>query len=450
LRKNAAPLSVEKTGKEMIRITDCQSVDVRFPTSRTLDGSDAMNPAPDYSAAYAVIRTNQPGLEGHGFTFTIGRGNELCCAAIEALAPILVGRSLESITDNFGGLWRDLVGDSQLRWLGPEKGVVHLAAAAISNALWDLWAKVAGQPVWRLVADLSDEQLVSTIDFRHIRDMIDEAGARELVRTRRVGRQARIETLLQDGFPAYTTSAGWLGYSDEQIRFLCEKAVADGWSALKIKVGRDLQDDLRRIAVVRDVIGPERLLMIDANQVWEVEEAKQWVSALADFSPYWIEEPISPDDILGHAAIAQAVRPVRIATGEHCSNRVMFKQFLQSDAIDVVQLDACRLGGLNEALAVMLMAAKFDKPICPHAGGVGLCENAQHLSMIDYICIGASMDGRMTEHAAHLHEHFVDPIQIFRGRYLAPKVAGFSADLRQASLSEFAFPNGDYWRRAAA
>lgn len=434
----------------MIRITAFQAVDVRFPTSRSLDGSDAMNPAPDYSAAYAIIRTNQPGLEGHGFTFTIGRGNDLCCAAIEALAPVIVGRSLDSIINDFGGLWRALVGDSQLRWVGPEKGVVHLAAAAIANAIWDLWAKVEAKPVWRLACDLSDEHLVSTIDFRHIRDVIDEYGALELLRARRTGRAGRTETLLQDGFPAYTTSAGWLGYSDERIRALCQQAVADGWCALKIKVGRDLKDDLRRCAVVREVIGPDRLLMIDANQVWEVEEAKAWVAALSDVQPYWIEEPISPDDILGHAAIAKAVRPIRVATGEHCANRVMFKQFLQADAIDVVQLDACRLGGLNEALAVMLMAAQFDKPICPHAGGVGLCENAQHLSMIDYVCIGASMDGRMTEHAAHLHDHFIDPIRVERGRYRAPLAAGFSADLRPESLAEFAFPHGEYWRRAAA
>lgn len=434
----------------MIRITDCRSVDVRFPTSRTLDGSDAMNPAPDYSAAYAVIRTNQPGLEGHGFTFTIGRGNELCCAAIDALSPIVIGRTLENISEDFGGIWRALVGDSQLRWVGPEKGVVHLAAAAIANAIWDLWAKVAGMPVWRLVADLSEDQLVSTIDFRHIRDVIDEAGARALLRSRRAGREQRLATLLQQGFPAYTTSAGWLGYSDERIRALCRQAVADGWGALKIKVGRDLNDDLRRVAVVREEIGTDRLMMIDANQVWEVEEAKHWVAALAEFDPYWIEEPISPDDIFGHAAIAKAVRPIRVATGEHCANRVMFKQFLQADAIDVVQLDACRLGGLNEALAVMLMAAQFDKPICPHAGGVGLCENAQHLSMIDFLCVGASMDGRMTEHAAHLHEHFVDPICIVNGRYRAPEAAGFSADLRPESLSEFAFPYGEFWRRAAA
>ncbi len=408
-----------------------------------------MNPDPDYSAAYAVLRTDGD-QEGHGFTFTIGRGNELCVAAIRALAPLVVGTRLDSITADFGGFWRRLAGDSQLRWTGPEKGVIHLGLAAIVNAIWDLWGKTEGKPVWRLVTDLSPEQFVSLIDFRHIRDVLDPAQALAIRQAAVAGRDAREAALLADGYPAYTTSAGWLGYSDDRIRALCRQAVADGWGAIKIKVGRDLADDRRRCRIVREEIGPDRLLMIDANQVWEVDEAVEWVNALADCDPYWIEEPVSPDDILGHRTVAQGVRPIRVATGEHAHNRVMFKQMLQADAIDVVQFDNCRLGGLNEALAVMLLAAKFGKPVCPHAGGVGLCEYAQHLSMIDYLCVSGSSEGRMTEHAGQLHEHFVDPIRIEQGRYRAPTRPGFSAELKVGSITEHQFPDGIVWRDRAA
>ncbi len=433
----------------VIRIDKISALDLRFPTSRTLDGSDAMNPTPDYSAAYVTLHTNQPGLNGYGFTFTIGRGNQLCVAAIEALASFVEGYTLEEITSNMGAFCRALVGDSQIRWVGPEKGVVHLAAAAIINAVWDLWGRVENKPIWKLVADLAPEQVVSLIDFRHITDALAPAEALELLCDRRSGISEREAILREGGFPAYTTSAGWLGYPEDKIRRLSQQAVADGWQAIKIKVGRDKDDDIRRCAIIRDIIGPDRKLMIDANQVWEVDEAIEWVGALAQFDPYWIEEPLSPDDILGHAAVARAVRPIRMATGEHAHNRIMFKQFLQADAIDVVQLDACRLAGLNEAIAVMLLAAKFDKPICPHAGGVGLCENAQHVSMIDYLIAGASMDGRMTEHSGHLHEHFLDPIRINRGHYLVPEMPGFSAEIYPASVTSHAYPHGDVWTMVA-
>ena len=422
-------------------IIAAEAVDLRFPTSQDMHGSDAMHGDPDYSAAYVVLRTDRD-LEGHGFTFTIGRGNELCVAAIEALAPLVVGRTLASITEDFGGFWRALAGDSQLRWVGPEKGVTHLALAAVVNAVWDLWGKVEGKPVWRLVADMTPEQIVSLIDFRAITDALTPVEALEMLRVAQAGKGARIDRLLTEGYPAYTTSAGWLGYPDDLIRKLCAEAVADGWNAIKIKVGRDLADDIRRCGIVRDAIGPDRRLMIDANQVWEVGQAIEWVKALAAFDPYWIEEPVNPDDILGHAAVARAVRPIRVATGEHAHNRVMFKQLLQADAIDVVQLDNCRLGGLNEAIAVMLLAAKFGKPICPHAGGVGLCEYAQHVSMIDFICISGKLDGRMTEHAGHLHEHFVEPIRIANGRYLAPRAPGFSAEMHVRSRTDYRFARG--------
>lgn len=421
----------------MPRIVSLKTYDLRFPTSRFLDGSDAMNPDPDYSAAYVILETDDAhGLCGHGFTFTIGRGNELCVAAIEALRPFVQGLTLEDIVADMGRFWRSLAGDSQLRWVGPEKGVIHLALAAVVNAIWDLWAKSAGKPVWKLVADLSPEQIVSLIDFRHIQDALTPDDALEILHRQAPGRAAREKELVAQGYPAYTTSAGWLGYSDEKVRRLCREGLAQGWEHFKIKVGGSLDDDIRRCAILREEIGPRRRLMIDANQVWEVRQAIDWVKALSGFNPWWIEEPLSPDDILGHAAVARAVQPIRVATGEHAHNRVIFKQLLATDAIAVAQPDLCRLGGLNEALAVLLLAAKFGKPICPHAGGVGLCEYAQHLSMIDFIAFSGKFDQAMTEHASHLHEHFVNPIEIERGRYRVPRAPGFSAEIKRRSIAE--------------
>jgi len=420
----------------MTHIISLKTYDLRFPTSKFLDGSDAMNPDPDYSAAYVVLETDHPrGLAGHGFTFTIGRANELCVAGIEAFRPFVEGRCLEEIVADMGLFWRELAGDSQLRWVGPEKGVIHLAFAAVINAVWDLWAKSVNKPVWKLVSDLEPEQFVSLIDFRHLQDALTPDEALTILRHQLPGRAAREAQLRAEGYPAYSTSVGWLGYDDDKVRRLCREALTQGWSNFKIKVGRNLQEDIRRCALVREQIGPQRRLMIDANQVWEVDEAIQWVRALAEFNPWWIEEPLSPDDILGHHRVAQAVRPIRVATGEHAHNRVMFKQFIASDAIDVVQPDACRLGGLNEVLAVLLLAAKFGKPICPHAGGVGLCEYAQHLSMIDFVVVSGRFDEAMTEYAGHLHEHFVNPIEIYRGRYKVPLAPGFSAEMKADSIA---------------
>jgi L-fuconate dehydratase len=427
-------------------ITGVRAFDVRFPTSRQLDGSDAMNPDPDYSAAYCIVDTSDDGLHGHGLAFTLGRGTELCVHAIEALAPKLVGRSLDGIANDLRGFWRSMVADTQLRWLGPEKGITHMATAALVNAVWDLLAKRAGQPLWRYLAAMSPDQIVSAIDFRHISDALTPAEALGILRGRLADKAARLEGLQRDGHVAYTTSAGWLGYTDDKIRELCRAAVAEGWTGVKMKVGGSLIDDIRRAAILREILGPDRLLMTDANQVWEVEQAIEWVGALRSVDPYWIEEPVSPDDILGHARVRQSVKPVRVATGEHCHNRIMFKQFLQADAIDVVQVDACRLGGMNEVLAVLLLAAKFDKPVCPHAGGVGLCEYVQHISFFDAACVASGPDGRMIEHAAHLHEHFVDPIRVAGGRYLAPEKPGFSVELKPESRTEYAFPNGPVWR----
>jgi L-fuconate dehydratase len=430
-----------------ITIREVIARDIRFPTSRALDGSDAMNPNPDYSAAYVILRTDDPnGLEGHGLTFTIGRGNEICVAAIKALAPLVIGQTLESFTADMGRFWRRMVGDSQLRWIGPEKGAIHLATAAIVNAVWDLWAKQVGKPLWKLLVDMSPEELVRCIDFRFITDALTPEEAVALLKGVEGGRAAREAEMQRIGFPAYTTSAGWLGYDDDKMRRLCQEAIDAGWSHFKLKVGADLEDDVRRLRIVREAIGPERTLMVDANQVWDVPQAIEWMKELAPYNPWWIEEPTSPDDILGHAAIARAVAPIGVATGEHCHNRVIFKQLLQADAIRFCQLDAARLGGVNECLAVMLMAAKFGVPVCPHAGGVGLCEYTQHLSIFDYIAVGASLEGRILEYVDHLHEHFFDPVVMKNGRYMPPTAPGYSITMRPESLDEFEFPGGEAWQ----
>ncbi|MEA2575409.1 MAG: L-fuconate dehydratase [Chloroflexia bacterium] len=434
-----------------IVITDVISRDIRFPTSRSLDGSDAMNEAPDYSAAYVILKTNSPdGVEGHGLTFTIGRGTEVCVAAIDALKYLVVGKSLESFTSNMGAFWRMMTGDSQLRWLGPEKGVIHLATAAVVNAVWDLYAKVEGKPVWKLLADMSPEQLVSCIDFRYITDALTPDEALEILRRNAPTKAEREAEMLRDGYPAYTTSTGWLGYSDDKIRRLCREALSEGWSYFKIKVGRSLEDDMRRAAIIREEIGPDRKLMMDANQVWDVGQAIANMEQLAAFDPWWIEEPTSPDDILGHAAVARAVAPIGVATGEHVQNRVVFKQLLQANAISFCQIDSCRLGGVNEVLAVLLMAAKFGVPVCPHAGGVGLCEYVQHLSLFDYICVSGSLENRLIEFVDHLHEHFLDPVVIRNGRYMPPTAPGYSITMRPESLDAYEFPQGAQWAREPA
>lgn len=421
-----------------LRITGHRSYDIRFPTSSQKDGSDAMNADPDYSAAYVVLETDG-GLQGHGLTFTIGRGNDLCRAAIDLLMPRLVGLSLAEITTDMGAFWRHVTGDSHLRWVGPDKGVMHLATGAVVNAVWDLWAKHAGKPVWQLVADMTPDEIVKLIDFRYLTNALTPDEARAILTKAKEGQAERRAKLLAEGYPSYTTSAGWLGYDDDKVRRLCREGVAAGWSHFKLKVGRDRADDIRRCRVVREEIGPDRVLMIDANQIWEEAEAIAWVRDLAPFNPWFIEEPTSPDDILAHKAIRAGVAPIKVATGEMCQNRILFKQFLQADAIDVVQIDAARVGGLNENLAIMLLAAKFGKPVCPHAGGVGLCEYVQHLSMIDYLCISGTWEGRVAEFVDHLHEHFVTPCVVRQGRYLAPTAPGFSIEMKQSSIKAHLF-----------
>jgi L-fuconate dehydratase len=427
-------------------ITRVIARDIRFPTSRMLDGSDAMNPDPDYSAAYVVLQTdNARGLEGHGLTFTIGRGNEICVAAINALTPLVLGKTLESLTSDLGATWRMLTGDSQLRWIGPEKGAIHLATAAVVNAIWDLYAKAEGKPLWRLLVDMTPEEIVRCIDFRYITDALTPNEALAILRENAPSREARVAEMKRDGYPAYTTSAGWLGYSDDKLRGLCREAIAAGWSHFKLKVGADIEDDVRRARIIREEIGSERTLMMDANQRWDVGQAIEHMGRLAPFNPWWIEEPTSPDDILGHAAIAAAIAPIGVATGEHCQNRVMFKQLLQARAISFCQIDSCRLGGVNEVLAVLLMAAKFGVPVCPHAGGVGLCEYVQHLSLFDYIYVSASLENRVLEYVDHLHEHFLDPVVVRNGNYMPPTAPGYSITMHPESLDQYAFPDGPAW-----
>ena len=432
-----------------MKIVGLEVLDLRFPTSRTQDGTDAVHVDPDYSAAYVILRTDG-GPEGHGLTFTIGRGNEICAAAIEAFRHLVVGQTLADVTSDFAGFWRRLASDSQLRWLGPEKGVIHLALAAVINALWDLYAKAERKPVWKLLADMSSREIVKCIDFRYITDALSPEEATEMLERQRKARGDREAILLRDGFPGYTTSAGWFGYSDEEVRRLCREGLAEGWRHFKVKVGGAPEDDDRRVGLVRDTIGPDCKLMIDANQRWDVNEAIDRVRALSRHNLWWIEEPTSPDDVLGHAAIARGVAPVGVATGEHAANRVIFKQLLQASAISFCQIDSCRLGGVNENLAVILMAAKFGVPLCPHAGGVGLCELVQHLSMFDYIAVSGRMDDRVTEFVDHLHEHFLDPVVIRSGRYMPPLRPGYSSEMFPASTTEYRFPDGPAWTAHAA
>jgi L-fuconate dehydratase len=420
--------------------------DVRFPTSRELDGSDAMHPDPDYSAAYVVVRTDAAdGHEGHGFAFTIGRGNEVQTAAIRSLAPLVVGRPLDATMADLGGLWKDLVHDTQLRWLGPEKGVIHMAVSAVVNALWDLKAKQAGRPLWQLLADMTPEDLVDLVDFRYLTDALTPDEALAILRRAAAGRAERTARLRADGYLAYATSPGWLGYDDDKLRRLCKQALDDGFTQIKLKVGQDLADDLRRLRIAREVCGPDVRIAVDANQRWDVGTAIAWIRELARYEPWWVEEPTSPDDVLGHATIARAIAPLRVATGEHVQNRVVFKQLLQLRAISYLQLDAARVAGVNENVAIMLLAAKFGVPVCPHAGGVGLCELVQHLAMFDYVAVSGSMEDRVIEYVDHLHEHFVDPVVVRGGRYLVPLAPGSSAAMHPETLRTYAYPDGPVW-----
>lgn len=430
-----------------IRVTGITARDIRFPTSRSgMVGSDPLNRDPDYSAAYVVLETDTPTrLEGHGITFTIGEGTEICVAAINALAPMIVGQTLDSIVADMSGFWRGLTQASQLRWLGPEKGVIHLATAALVNAVWDLYAKAEGKPLWKLIVDMTPEQLVACIDFRYITDAITADEALALLRQNEPTKARREEQMRREGYPAYISSVGWFGYTDAEMRQACQQALAEGFTAFKIFIGENRESDHHRASVMREEIGPSRRLMMDGSQGWDIGEAIEHIQSLADLDPWWIEEPTSPDDILGHATIARAIAPIRVATGEQAHNRVMFKQFLQAGSMAVCQIDSCRMGGVNEILAVLLLAAKFGVPVCPHAGGVGLCEYVQHLSLVDYIVISGSIEDRFVEFIDTLHEHFVNPVVMRNGRYVPPSAPGYSITMWPESLHQYEYPHGRAW-----
>jgi len=426
-------------------ITALEVIDVRFPTSRWLDGSDAMNPEPDYSAAYVVLSTSDSGIAGYSLLFTTGRGNDVACAAVRALAPYVVGRDVADLAGDVGLFAREMTWDGQLRWLGPEKGVMHMAIGAVVNAAWDLRCRLDGQPLWRVLASLTPEEIVRQIDFTYIDDAITASDALAILEAQMPGRESRIVTLEAEGLPAYTTSAGWLGYDDDKVDRLVRASVADGFTMLKLKVGADVESDIRRMKVARLAAGDDARIAVDANQRWGVGEAIEWMARLAPFNPYWIEEPTSPDDVLGHRTIRDAVRPIRVATGEHVQNRVIFKQLLQAEAIDVVQIDACRVGGVNENLAILLLAAKFGVPVCPHAGGVGLCEMVQHLAMFDFVAVSGTSTDRWIEYVDHLHDHFTDPVVVRGGRYQSPSTPGAGARMLDTSIAEYRFPDGPAW-----
>ncbi|KAF2069569.1 hypothetical protein CYY_009110 [Polysphondylium violaceum] len=433
--------------KKKLIIKSIETIDLRFPTSKEFIGSDAMHTNPDYSCAYVVLKTNCPSLEGHGLTFTLGKGTEVIVSAIEAQRELVVGKSLGEIVDDFRGFYRLLTSEPQLRWIGPEKGVVHLSTAAIINAVWDLNSKFEEKPLWKLLVDMEPSELVGMLDFRYISDALTPEEAVGILERLKATRGQREKEVLADGIPAYTTSAGWLGYSDEKIRSLCREAIAQGFNHIKIKVGQDVNEDIKRLALVRQEIGNERKLMVDANQRWDVDEAIEYMSKLAPFNPWWIEEPTSPDDVLGHATIAKAVKPIGVATGEQCQNRIIFKQLLQANAISFCQPDSCRLGGVNEVILVFLMCAKYGVPVCMHAGGVGLCEYVNHLAIFDYIAVSGSLENRVTEFVDHLHEHFIDPVIMNGSKYTAPKNPGYSAEIKKESLEKYQFPNGLVWKQ---
>ncbi|MDA7692740.1 fuconate dehydratase [Alphaproteobacteria bacterium] len=423
----------------MAKIVKLTTYDLRFPTSDNLDGSDAMNPDPDYSAAYVIIETDDNSLTGHSFAFTLGRGNDLCCEAIKALQHLVLGLDINWIEKNQSAFSRRMTSDTQLRWVGPEKGIIHMASGAIINAVWDILAKSKKKPLWKLISDKSPKQISDSIDFRHITDFLNEDEAISILSAHQDTKSRRVSILEKEGYPCYVTSAGWLGYSDEKLKRLCLEAKAKGFEYVKLKVGKNLKDDMRRLDIARTTLGPDIKIMIDANQVWEVDQAIKWMKSLAEFNPYFIEEPTSPDDIIGHKKIREAIYPIKVATGEAVQNRIIFKQLISENAIDIVQVDACRMGGLNEVLAVQLMAAKNNLPVWPHAGGVGLCEYSQHLAMIDYLCISGRKNDQVIEYVDHLHEHFLNPCIIKNAAYMIPKESGFSVEMKPETLKEYLF-----------
>jgi L-fuconate dehydratase len=384
-----------------------------------------------------VHTDDSDGAIGHGFVFTIGRGNDVQLAAISSLADHVVGLDVDDVLDDLGGFWKSLVHDSQLRWLGPEKGVMHMAIGAVVNAMWDLKAKRAGQPLWRLLADMSPAQIVDLVDFRYLTDALTPDDALQILERAEPGRSARAADLLERGYPAYTTTPGWLGYDDEKLARLCRKAVEEGFSLIKLKVGAASTTTSAACGSPARPSVPTSASPSTPTSGGTSPRRSAGMSALAPFDPAWIEEPTSPDDILGHAAIARAVAPIPVATGEHMANRVMAKQFLQAGALEVLQLDATRVAGVNENIAILLLAAKFGVRVCPHAGGVGLCEAVQHLAMFDYVAVSGTTEGRVIEYVDHLHEHFAIPAMVVDGHYRAPLAPGSGAEMLSASIESY-------------
>ena len=422
-----------------------ETTDIRFPTSLELDGSDAMNPDPDYSAAYVSFGDSQADLIGHASVFTIGRGNDVQVAALEALRPYVMGRDLEELLSDMGALYKELTGDSQLRWLGPEKGVMHMAIGAVVNALWDIKAKQARKPLWELLADMDPEDLCGLIDFRYLSGALLPSEALDLFRSAAQGKQERKAALRAEGYPAYTTSPGWLGYSDEKLTRLCREAIAEGFGRIKLKVGANKADDVRRLRIAREACGEGFPIAVDANQRWEITEAIDWIRKLAPFGIDWVEEPTSPDDVAGHKAIASAVAPVRVSTGEHMASRVIARQLLESGAVSLLQIDSARVAGVNENIAILALAAKFGIPVFPHAGGVGLCEAVQHLAFFDFVALSGLKEDRAIEYVDHLHEHYVDPVRVEQGRYWPTDTPGNSQEILAPTREGFVFPGGSEW-----
>ncbi len=429
----------------MITVTDATVTDLRFPTSRNLDGSDAMNPDPDYSAAYLRLATSESALTGHGFVFTIGRGNDIQAAAVGAVAQRLVGRDVDGLVEDPGAVNRELSWDSQLRWLGPDKGVMHMAIGAVMSAVWDLRARREGRPLWSALAALEPAEIVDLVDWTYIADFVDPGRAREVLEDRRPEREARIDEFRRDGLAAYATTPGWLGYSDEKLVRLCHEAVADGFTTIKLKVGADVGDDRRRLRLAREAVGPDVAIAVDANQRWSVPEAIAAIGELREFDLRWVEEPTHPDDVVGHAAIAEAVRPVPIATGEMLASPTLAKQLIQLGGVQILQIDATRMGGPHDLLASVLMAAAAGVDVIPHAGGVGLCEAVQHIAFFNAICVAADTRGLSLEYVDHLHEHFTDPVEVSNGRYRLPTRPGASTEFQPGTELTFGYPDGAEW-----
>lgn len=431
----------------MVKITGASVVDLRYPTSKQLDGSDAMNPDPDYSAAYLRLHTSDADLTGNGFAFSIGRGNDLQVAAIESLAERLVGREVDGLCEDPAALNRELLWDSQLRWFGPDKGVMHMAMGVVMTAVWDLRCRREQRPLWASLLALTPAEVVDMVDWTYISDFLDPGRAREVLEQRLSDRPQRLARMEAEGIAAYTTTPGWLGYTDEKLVRLCTEAVADGFATIKLKVGADIVEDRRRLALAREAVGPDINIAVDANQCWSVSEAIAAINQLREFDLRWVEEPTHPDDMVGHADIARAVAPVPIATGEMLANPVMARQLLQLGGVQVLQIDATRMAGVHDLLAAMLMACHAGVDVIPHAGGVGLCEAVQHFAYFYTVALANDPSRVEIEYVDHLHDQLEVPVRLSDGRYFPPSEPGAGTAFTSAAITDFAYPAGTEWTK---